>query len=78
MDSSHSLLQPIGVPRDVIVEQDVTALEVDAFSGRFGSHKDLSCSFPELLLSVEPRSRFVTRADVHTAVDRANGEIPLA
>jgi hypothetical protein len=62
MDSSHSLLKPIGIPWDVIVEQDVTALEVDAFPGCFGRDKYLSRSFPELLFSVEPRPSLVTRS----------------
>jgi len=77
MNSSHPLLQPIGIPRDVIVEQDVTALEVDAFPGSFGGDKNLNRPFPELLFSVQPRTRLVPRADVHATVNRANGEIPL-
>ena len=77
MDSAHSLLQPIGVPRNVIVEQNVAALEVDAFSGSFGGDENLSRSVAELLFSVEPCSGLITRADVHSTVDRANSEIPL-
>src|SRR5439155_25572767 len=78
MNSSHSLLQPIWVPRDVIVEQNVAALEIDTFSGCFGRDKYLSRSFPELLFSVESRSSLVTRTDVHTTVDRADSKIPLS
>src|ERR1022692_2560069 len=77
MDSSRPLLKPIGVPRDVIVEEDVTALEVDAFPSGFGGDKNLNRSFPELLFSVQPRSRLIPRTNVHTTVNRANGEIPL-
>ena len=77
MDASHPLFQPVGVPRDVVVEQDVAALEVDAFAGRLGRDQDLDRAFAELLFGVQPRAGLVPRADVHAAVDGANAETPL-
>ena len=78
MNSPHSLLQSIRIPRDVVVEQNVAALEVDTFSCCLGGDENLSCSFAELLFSVEPRSSLVPRTDVHPTVDRAYSEIPLS
>ena len=77
MDSSHPLLQPIRVPRDVVIEQDVAALEVDAFTCRLGRDENLSRALAELLFGVEPRSGVVTGTDVHPAVNRADRESPL-
>ena len=37
MDAAHPLFKPVGVPRDVVVEQDMAALEVDAFACRLGA-----------------------------------------
>ena len=62
MDAAHPLLQPVRVPRDVVIEQDVAALEVDAFAGRLGGDQDLNRAVPELLLGVQPGTRFVARA----------------
>ena len=59
MDAAHALLKAVRVPRDVIVEEDVAALQVDALAGRLGGHQDLDLAFAELLLGVEPASRFV-------------------
>ena len=56
MDAAHSLFQAIRIPRDVVVEQDVAALQVDALTGRFGSHQHLDRAVAELLLGVEPGS----------------------
>src|SRR6266704_2857392 len=36
MDSPHPLLQAIWIPWNVVVEQDMAALQVDAFPCRFG------------------------------------------
>ena len=38
VDAAHALLEPVRVPGDVVVEQDVAALKVDAFPGRLGGH----------------------------------------
>ena len=45
MDAAHALLQPVRVPRDVVVEEDVAALRVDAFASRLGGHQDLDARF---------------------------------
>ena len=77
MDAAHSLFQAIRVPRDVVVEQDVAALQVDALTGRFGGHQHLDRALAELLLGVEPGARFVARAGLHPAVNAADPEAAL-
>ncbi len=46
VNAAHALFEPVGVPGDVVVEQDMAALEVDAFARGFGGHKDLNRSRP--------------------------------
>ena len=77
VDAAHPLFEAVGVPGDVVVEQDVAALEVDAFAGRLGRHEDLDRPFAELLLGVQPGAGVVARADSHAAVDAADAEAPL-
>ena len=55
MDAAHPLLEPVGVPGDVVVEEDVAALEVDALAGGLGGDENLDGAVLELLLGVEPR-----------------------
>ncbi len=76
VDTPHALLEAVGVPGDVVVEENVADLEVDPFSGRLGRHEDLDRSFPELLLRVKPRPRLVARSRLHAAVDVPNAEAP--
>ena len=63
VNTAHPLLQPVGIPRDVEVEQDVAALEVDALAGGFGGDQHLYVPILELLLhdragfQVRPGSR---------------------
>ena len=78
MDAAHALLEPVRVPRDVVIEEDVAALEVDAFAGRLGGDEHLNRALPELLLGVQPGAGVVARADVHAAVNGADREAPLA
>ena len=59
VDTAHSLFEAVRIPRDVVVEEDVAALQVDAFAGRLGGDQDLDGAISELLLGVEPGSRFV-------------------
>ena len=59
VDAAHALLQPVRIPGDVVVEEDMAALEVDTFSGSLGRDENLDFAFPELLLGVEPGARFV-------------------
>ena len=76
VDAAHALFEAIRVPRDVVVEQDGAALQVDALSGRFGGHQHLDRALAELLLGVEPGARIVPRAGLHPAVDAADPEAP--
>ena len=59
MDAAHPLLEAVRVPGDVVVEQDVANLEVNALARRLGGDQDLDLAFPELLLGVKARSRFI-------------------
>ena len=51
VDPSEPLLEPVGIPREVVVDHQVGALEVDPLSGRVGGeeHPDLRV-VPERLL----------------------------
>src|SRR3989442_737669 len=42
MDAPEALLDAVGIPGQVIVDHQVSALQVDAFACRFGCHQDLS------------------------------------
>ena len=77
VDAAHPLLQPVGVPGNVVVEEDVAALQVDALAGRLGGNQDLDAAVLELLLGVQPRARFVAGARSHAAVDAADAEAPV-
>ena len=77
VDAAHPLLEAVGVPGDVVVEQDVAELEVDALARGLGGDEDLDRALAELLLGVEARARLVARADLHAAVDAADAEAPV-
>jgi len=50
MDAAHSLFETVRVPRDIIVEEHVAALQVDALTRCFGCNQDLDGAILELLL----------------------------
>ena len=77
VDAAHPLLQPVGVPGDVVVEEDVADLEVDPLARRLRGHQDLDRALAELLLGVEPRAGLVARAGLHPAVDGPDREAPV-
>ena len=76
VDAAHPLLEAVRVPGDVVVEEDVADLEVDALAGGLGGDQDLDLAFAELLLGVEAGARLVARARLHAAVDAADAEAP--
>ena len=76
VDAPHPLFQAVGVPGDVVVEEDVAALEVDALAGRLGGHQDLDVPLTELLLHEEPGPRLVPRPCLHSAMDLPRAESP--
>ena len=76
VDASHPLLQAVRVPRDVVVEEDVADLKVDALAGGLGRDQNLDRALAELLLGVQARARLVARARLHAAVDAADAETP--
>jgi hypothetical protein len=64
VDAAEALLEPVGVPRQVVVDHQVRALEVDAFAGGVGGEQHLDVwVVAERLLGVE--ARFAS----HAAVD---------
>ena len=77
VDAAHPLLQPVGVPGDVVVEEDVADLEVDPLARRLRGHQDLDRALAEALLGVEPRTGLVARAGLHPAVDGPDREAPV-
>ena len=62
MDAAHPLFKAVWVPGDVVVEEHMAALKVDALPGRFRGDQDLELPIFELLFRVEPRARFVAGA----------------
>ena len=76
VDAAHPLLEAVRVPGDVVVEEDVADLEVDALARGLGGDQNLDLAFAELLLGVEARARLVARARLHAAVDAADAEAP--
>ena len=40
VNASESLLKPVGIPGDVVVDHEVSAMEVDTFSGSVSSYED--------------------------------------
>jgi hypothetical protein len=59
MDAPHPLFQPIRVPRDVVIEENIAALEVNAFASRLGGYEDLNCTLTELLFGVQPSAYII-------------------
>ena len=41
VDSAHALLQPNGIPRDVIIDHQPAELEIDTFTSGFGGDEHL-------------------------------------
>src|SRR5205823_8661727 len=76
VNAAHPLLQAVRVPRDVVVEEDVAALEVDALARGLGGDQDLDGVFSELLLGVQAGARLVAGPCLHVTVDAADTEAP--
>jgi hypothetical protein len=76
VDAPHALLQPVGIPGNVVVEEDVAGLKVDALAGGLGGHENLDFSLLELLLDIEAGARIVAGPGLHTPVDEADAEAP--
>ena len=77
MDAPHALFQTNGIPRYVVVDHEPAELEVDTFAGGLGRDEDLSI-FAELALGVDARAWRVAVANLHSAVDLGDGQVPLA
>ena len=68
VDAAHALLEPVRVPRDVVVDHQVAELEVDALAGRLGGDHDLRL-LAEVALLLDPL------AQLHSAVDHCDLEV---
>ena len=69
VDATHTLLQPVRVPRDVVVEQDMAALKVDALASGFRGDQHLRLQIPEAALRAQPGALFIPAAGLHAAVN---------
>jgi hypothetical protein len=76
VDASHPLLQAVGIPRDVIVEENVADLKVDALAGSRSCDQNLDPAFSELLFGVQACTGLVARSRLHAAVDAAETKAP--
>src|SRR6266446_2587432 len=70
MNASHSLFQPSGIPRQIVVDHQVAELKVDAFASRLSRDTNLRRR-TELFLSPFPLVR------VHPAMDLAGRISPF-
>jgi len=52
MDAPHALLKTVWVPGDIVVEEDVENLEVEAIAS---GHQRLDRALAKLLLDIVPR-----------------------
>ena len=73
VDAAHPLLQPVGVPGDVVVDHQVAELEVDALSGRLGGHHDLG-ALPEEALLLDPLGELHPTVD-DWATSKSSGQV---
>ena len=62
VDATHALLEPVGVPRDVVVDHQVAELEVDALAGGLGGDHDLR-SLAEVLLRCDSLPKLQATVD---------------
>ena len=76
MNAAHALLKPVRIPGNVIVEQDVAALQVDPFTSRFSGYQDLNGAVSELLFGKQPCAWLITGAGPHATMDGADAEAP--
>jgi hypothetical protein len=76
VDAAHPLFESVGVPRNVVVDEEVAELQVDAFARGLGGNQHLDVAVLETLLGIEPTPRDIARADVHRAVDRSGLQSP--
>ena len=73
VDAAHTLFEPVGIPGDVVVEENVAAFKVDAFASRFGGHQDLDGAFAELARLEKELATAHTILDVQGKVARLLG-----
>src|SRR5437773_1839053 len=64
MNPPEPLLQPVRVPGEVVINHQVSALEVDALASRIGCHEDF-----DVRLALERRFVAAPQFSWHSAVD---------
>ena len=77
VDAAHALLQPDGIPWDIVVDHQPAELQVDPFAGGFGRHEDLG-GFAELALGENAGAGRVAVANLHATVNLRHAEAPFA
>ena len=76
MNAPHALLEPIGIPWDIVVKEDVADLKIDALSCGLRRNEDLNFPIAKLLLREQPRAGLVSRTGFHPAMDETHAEPP--
>ncbi len=76
MDASHPLLQPVGVPGNIVVKENIANLQVNTFSSRFSSYQYLDGTLTKELLGIETGAGLITRPRAHPPVDISDTEPP--
>src|SRR5438552_905561 len=74
MDPTHPLFQPVRIPGNVVIEEDVANLKVDPFARSLGCHEDLDLALAKLLFGMQPGARLFAASWLHAAVDEADAE----
>jgi hypothetical protein len=74
VDAPHPLFESIGVPRNVVIYEEVAKLKIDALARRFSGNQDLNGTFLELLFGKQTSSRLFARSDLHASVNGAHLE----
>ena len=76
MYTAHALLEPHGIPWDVVVDHEPAELEVDTFARSFGGHHHLG-RFAELTLRIDAGVRGIPVTNLHAAVNLSDVEAPF-
>ncbi len=77
MNPSHALLKSVRIPGNIVVKQDMAALQVDSFACCFRGSQNLSFQIPKVSLGIYPSAFFIAASRLHPAVNLSNRQPPL-
>src|SRR5204863_7501725 len=77
MNAAHALFKAVRIPGDIVIEQDVTALQVNSFTCGLSGDQYLDDTLLELLFGIQAWPGFVAGTGLHATVNGADAEAPL-